>query len=134
MAVYNYYVADVKLECPENPIVLGDGKCLWPAPHDFEILGIVGCILNAGTGAGTSTIFQIRNQTKGFDYYLTRPEFRVDDKDANNRAELHNGILGTRITGKQGNIIALDCDGLPGGADSVMATLWLLCGFWREAT
>jgi len=134
MTVYNNYLAEIKFECREDPIALGDGKCLWPAPYDFEILGIVGCILNAGTGAGSSTEFQIRNQTRSFDYYTTRPRFRVDDKDANNRAVLHNGILGTRTTGKQGDVLALDCDVLPGGSDSHEATLWLLCEFWREVT
>lgn len=132
MTVLNHYIAEIKFECSENPIVLGDGKCLWAAPCDFQIISVKGCILNAGTGAGTATQFQIRNQTKNLDYFSTRPEFRVDDKDANNRAELYNGVLNTRITGKKDDVLALDCDGLPGGSDSTFATLWLLCEFWRE--
>ncbi len=132
MTVKHYYVAEVKFECPENPITLGDNKFKSEMPYDFEVIKATGCILQAGTGAGTDTEFQVRNETRGFDYYTTRPRFRVDDADVNGRAELVDGVLGTRVSGKQGDVLALDCDGLPGGADSSLATIWLLCGFWRE--
>lgn len=132
MTVKHYYVAEVKFECPENPITLGDGKFKAQMPYDFEILKARGCILNAGTGAGTYTAFQIRNETRTLDYYTTRPRFNVNDKDANGRAELTDGVLGTRITGKQNDVLALDADTLPGGIDSALATVWVLCGFWRE--
>jgi len=132
MTVKHYYVAPVEFECHENPVTLGDNKFLHTMEHDGEILGIGGCILNAGTGAGTATQIQVRNATLTRDYYSTLPEFRVDDKLANNRAVLaSNGVLATHTTFRQGDELVLDIDGLPGGADSHSAHVWLICGFWR---
>jgi len=133
-----YFVAPVDFECLENPVTLGDAKTTKEQPYDGEILGSVngpeasGDIQNAGTGAGTATQVQVRNVETTRDYFSTMPEYRVDDKDGNNRAVLHNGVLVNRPTFKAGQHLALDVNGLPGGSDSAQLALRLVCGFWRE--
>ena len=133
-----YYIAPVEFSCPEDPITLGDSKFEAEMPWDGEILGAVtgpkidGFILNAGTGAGSATQIQIRNVDTGRDYFTTMPEFRVDSKDAANRAPLEGGAIGVHPMFKGGEFLALDIDGLPTNADSAEAYLWLTCGFWRE--
>lgn len=135
-----YYVQDLPFVVDSNPVVLGDAQCRRRVPYDGEILGnrtvprIAGHIRDAGTGAGTATQIQIRNVTQGRDYFDTRPEFRVDDKDVNGHAVLaSNAVLGTRPTFRQNDILALDVDGLPDGENSADFTVELTCGFWQEA-
>lgn len=133
-----YYVTDLLFECMENPITIGDDKFRVEAPFDGEILGnrlgprIGGHILDGGTGAGTATQVQIRNVTKGRDYFTALPEFAVDDEDASRRCVLSGGVLGTFQKFNQGDVLALDIDGVPGGANSDHATIWLTVGMWRE--
>lgn len=133
-----YYVADIPFELLDDPIVLGDRQDSKKVPWDCEILGastgpkIDGVIHNAGTGAGTATQIQFRNETTGRDYLTTVAEYRVDSKDVNNRAPLEGPILCTRPTAKAGERIALDVVGIPGGADSAKLYATLTCGFWRE--
>jgi hypothetical protein len=138
MPVKLYYIADLLFEDPSNPITVGNGKYRVEAPFDGELLGsrngprISGCILNAGTGAGTVTRIQIRNATKGHDYFDTGPEFRVDSKDTNNRAVIEGGLLSTKANFKAGDELYLDVDAIPGGSNSAQMQVWLTCGFWRE--
>ena len=134
----HYYVADLEFACEEIPIAIGNNKFQAQAPYDGEILGSAqapkasGVILNAGTGAGTSTEVQVHNIDQGRDYFTVLPEYRVDDKDAQNRAPLVGGVLGTRPSFRQGEWLRLDVDTIPGGGDSAQLVLKLTCGFWRE--
>ena len=138
MPVKHYYVSDLEFECGENPVVVGDNKDQRQAPFDGEILGSAssprasGVIMNAGTGAGTSTGVQVHNIDQGRDYFTTLPQYRVDDKDANNRAPLVGGVLGTNPSFRQGDWLRLDVDTIPGGSDSAELFFKLTCGFWRE--
>lgn len=133
-----YYVADLAFECSENPITVGDDKFRLTAPYDGEILGartgprIAGHIVNAGSGAGTSTDVQIRNVTRSRDYFDTLPAFEVDLADASGRATLSGGTLRNNPTFKQNDVLALDVDVVPGGADSAELVVYLTCGFYRE--
>jgi hypothetical protein len=133
-----YYIADLVFVCNEDPITVGNGKFAMLAPYDGEILGnrgtprVTGHIQNAGTGAGTSTDIQIRNSTKGRDYFDTLPAFEVDNKDANSRCILSGGTLRNNPTFKQGDTLTLDVDVVPGGADSAECVIYVCCGFWRE--
>lgn len=133
-----YYIQDVAFQCTENPITTGNGKHPREMPFRGEILGsrsgprITGTIMNAGTGAGTSTDIQIRNITQGRDYFTTLNSFEVDDKDANNRAILTKGVLGPNPSFQAGDQLTPDIDAIPGGSDSAEAFLYLTCGFWRE--
>lgn len=134
----HYFIAPIDLYDDNSPITLGDAKMTKEQPYDGEILGSVngplasGDIQNAGTGAGTATQVQVRNVETSRDYFTTMLEYRVDDKDGNNRAALHNGVLGTRPTFKAGQHLALDVNGLPGGSDSAQMALRLICGYWQE--
>jgi hypothetical protein len=138
MSAKLYYIAPLVFECQENPITLGDDKFRVTVPYDGEILGalsgpaISGHIVNAGTGAGSSTDIQISNVTTGRDYFATEPTFEVDDKDASGRALLSGGMLNGRPTFRQNDVLALDVDALPTNSDSAQMTITLLCGFWRE--
>jgi hypothetical protein len=133
-----YYIAPVEFECTESPITVGDNKFPARMPFDGEILGnrsqpcITGCIMDAGAGAGTATQIQLRNVTQGRDYFTTEPEFKVNDIIAGTRAPLSGGQLGSNPTCKAGDWLALDVDGLPGGANSALAFVVVLFGFWRE--
>ncbi len=132
-----YYVAPIEFEVLTNPISTGDGQFQTEMPFDGEWLGspngpaMTGFILDAGSGAGTATQFQIRNVTQGRDYFTTEPEFQVDDADASGRALLTQGVLCTKPTFRQGDIVALDIDGIPGGADSGQLYVTMSAGFWR---
>ena len=79
-----YYVAPVEFEVLANPVGLGNGQFVaGPMPYDGELLGapngpaMTGFILDAGSGAGTATGFQLRNTVQARDYFTTRPEFQV---------------------------------------------------------
>lgn len=135
----HYYVADVALECMANPISVGDDQFRLRMPYDGEMLGnaatpkLTGWINDAGTGAGTYTQIQVRNVTQGRDYFTTRPQFNVDDKDANGHALLASGaVLSTSPTFRASDILALDIDAVPGGANSNRLVLHITCGFWLE--
>lgn len=133
-----YYAADLQFEALENHITVGDAKFRLKVPYDGEILGarngprITGHIQDAGTGAGTYTEIQIRNVTTGREYFSTTPKFQVDDANAFGRCILSGGVLSTEPTFKQNDVLALDVDGIPGGSDSAYATVFAMCGFWRE--
>lgn len=133
-----YYVGDLFFEDPGNPITVGDAKFRVEVPFDGEILGarngpvINGHIGDAGTGAGTSTDVQIRNVTTSRDYLSTVASFQVDQADANGRAILSGGVLKTEPTFHQGDVLAMDIDAVPSGADSAQAQVWVTCGFWRS--
>lgn len=134
-----YYVADLMLECLDNPITVADSKFRVVVPYDGEILGsrngprIAGHIQNAGSGAGTYTEIQVRNVNSGRNYFDTTPKFQVDDADGAGRAVLTGGTLRNQPTFRQNEVLALDVDGIPGGADSAQAIVFITCGFWREA-
>lgn len=49
-----------------------------PAKYDGQILGWFGSIPVLGSGAGTSTDFQLYNDTTGEAYFLVPPTFEVD--------------------------------------------------------
>jgi hypothetical protein len=133
-----YYVAPLAWVCPENPITIGDNKFQVEMPYDGELLGNVdnpsayGCIQQAGAGAGTETQFMLRVVEATRDLLTSPFQFRVDDADVNGRAPLVGGVLSTRPRFSAGQHIALDCDGLPGGANSSHAVVTVMCGFWRE--
>lgn len=134
-----YYITEIVFECIENHITVGDSKCRFKMPCDGEILGnrntplITGSIQDTGTGAGTATVFQIRNVTQNKDYFSTKPEFRVNDKDGNNRALLAaTAVLGNYYQFKANDELALDVDTLPGGADSAYMQVMLTVGMWRS--
>ena len=131
------YTAPLHFELMFNPITAGDGKWIAKPPFDGMIIGsrngpsIDGCIQHAGTGGGATTI-QVRNTTTGRDYFETKPEFRVADADAGNRSYLRPGTLKIEPSFKAGDLLALDVDAVPGGADSAYATVDLDCEFYRE--
>lgn len=132
-----YYVGCFQWQALQNPLTVGDGKFYLEAPFAGEFLGnrgaarISGCITDAGTGAGTYTEVQIRNVTQGRDYYTTTPKYRVDDADAGGRAMVSGGVLSTQPTFNAGDVLRLDVDGIPGGADSGGLTFEQMCGFRR---
>lgn len=134
-----YYITPVEFECTESPITIGDNKFQARMPFDGEILGnrskpcITGVIMDAGAGAGTATQAQLRNVTQNRDYFVTEPEYNVDDIiPGTTRAPLSGGQLGSNPSFRAGDWVAMDVDGLPGGANSAEAFLTALCGFWRE--
>lgn len=132
------YIQDVPFDLDQDPITVGNGKFLATMQYEGRILGsrngprISGCIQNAGTGAGTETTLQLRNATTGRDYFDTQPAFRVDDKDVNNRASLYAGTLRIEPTFAQWDVLALDVDAVPGGANSALGTIFLTCEFLRS--
>lgn len=132
-----YYVAPLEFEVLTNPITTGDGQFQLTVPYDGELLGapggpaMTGFILDAGSGAGTATEIQIRNVTQGRDYFTIRPEFQVDDADGSGRALLTQGTLGTKPMFRAGDVLALDVDAIPGGADSGQLYVTISAGFWR---
>ncbi len=133
------YITDLEFVLNEDPITIGDGKfTIHNMPWDGRILSnrngplIRGWIQTAGTGAGTATQIQIRNATKGRDYFATEPEFAVDDADANGHASLSSGILGTFQGFNAGDDLVLDCDGVPTGGDSAKGIVWLTVEMYRE--
>jgi len=131
------YIQDVPFDLDENPITVGNGKFLATMQYEGRILGsrngprISGYIQDVGTGAGTETTLQVRNATTGRDYFDTQPAFRVDDADANNGATLYAGTLRIEPTFAQGDVLALDVDAVPGGADAALGTVYLTCEFLR---
>lgn len=132
-----YYVAPLEWQCLQNPITTGDGKFYVKAPFAGEFLGnrsgprISGCITSAGTGAGTATQVQIYNVTQGRDMFTTLPRYDVDDADANGRALVSGGVLCLQPTFNQNDVLRLDIDGIPGGANSSGLTFEQVCGFRR---
>lgn len=124
--------------CTESPITVGDDKFQAKMPYDGEILGarngprIAGHILDAGSEAGTATEIQIRNVTKGRNYFDALPKFSVNDADASGRATLNGGTLRNNPTFRQGDYLALDVNVIPGSADSAQMVVWLTVGMWRE--
>ena len=138
MTVKLHYISEMFFQCRQNPITVGDGKFFWDAPFDGEILGArgnhkaAGIILDAGTGAGTYTSFQLRNATQGRDYFTTQPQFRVDSADANGRAPLEGGVLCLQPSFKAGDRIWIDADAIPGGSDSGDAFIFVPVGVYRE--
>lgn len=133
-----YFVAPLEFEASENPITLGDNKFQAELPFDAEILGsaqspaIEGCIQQAGAGAGTATQFQLRVVETNRNLLSTPVEFNVDDADGNGRAPLSSGQLTTRPRAQAGQHVAMDCDGLPGGANSSQAVVTVWCAFRYE--
>lgn len=101
-------------------------------PYDFEIIGFSGYIQTLGTGAGTSTDIQVRNETltPDLDYFSTKPTFEVDT--ASN--QLEGGELIDSPIGYAGDVLCLDVDAIPGGADSADVDVWLMVRFFIQAT
>lgn len=132
------YVQDILFDLNFDPITVGDGKTFAVMQYEGRILGsrngprASGCIQTAGTGAGTQTTIQIRNTTTSRDYFDTRPAFRVDDADGNGRATLYQGTLKIEPTFAQGDVLALDVDAVPGGADSAYGSVYVTCEFLRS--
>ena len=66
-------------------ITTGDGKWPWEAPYAGRVIQLKGTIKTIGSGAGTSTDFQLRNVTQAKDILATVGAFEVDS--AINRLE-----------------------------------------------
>jgi len=98
----------------------GDGKYKWSAPSAGKIVQVEGFINTLGTGAG-QTRFQIRNATSSpnVDYLSTPGDFVV----ASATKKLENQVLITSPSFYMGDEISLDCDDIPGGADSANACI-----------
>ena len=113
-------------------IAAGDGKWKVVAPLDGEIIGFGGYIKTLGSGAGTGTDIQLRNETRSpeKDYFSSslKPTFDVDA--ATNI--LQDGTLVANPTFRAGDILCLDVDSVstnPGDAD-----IWIVCSFTREVS
>ena len=127
MAIVQYYISEVPFRLP-GAITVADNK--WKREMQFrgEILGYRGFIKTLGTGGGTSTDIQLRNQTTtpDKDYFSTKPTFEVDS--ASNLLE--GGELIASPTFQAGDVLVLDVDAISTGPADAEVTL--LCGFFRE--
>ncbi len=127
MTIQQYYISEVPFRLVGS-ITVADNK--WKREMEFrgEILGYRGYIKTLGTGAGTSTDIQIRNQntTPDKDYFSTKPTFEVDS--ASNLLE--GGELIASPIFQAGDVLCLDVDAITTGPAD--AEVVLLCGFFRE--
>ncbi len=100
------------------------------ALHAGQFVGYGGFIKTLGTGAGTQTIMQVRNETMttDMDYFATRPEF---DVDAGSQLP-QDGVFITNPFFRKDDIVCLDVDELCGGANSANAEFWLECEYEKE--
>lgn len=98
-----------------DTIATGDGKATWVAPYAGEFLDIQGHIETLGTGAGTSTDVQIRNQTQTKDVLSTVGAFEV-----NSATNLLEGqvINDSNAAFASGDVIDLDVDARASGNDA----------------
>ncbi|KKK72197.1 hypothetical protein LCGC14_2906300 [marine sediment metagenome] len=106
-----------------STLTVADGQWTWKAPYAGELLAVGGYIKTLGTGAGTSSDFQVRNQTQTKDMLSTVGAFEVDS--ATNVLE---GMVvdSTNYSFAVGDIIDLDCDARASGNDAADAVVWLV--------
>jgi len=101
-------------------ITVGDGK--WPKamPYAGEFVKVGGSINILGTGAGTSTDVQLRNETQAKDILSTVGTFEVDSG-----TNLLEGAVVDPATCSfaKGDVVQADVDAIPGGADSATAVI-----------
>lgn len=104
-----------------STLAAADGQWTWKAPYAGEFLAVGGYIKTLGTGAGTSSDFQIRNQTQTKDVLSTVGAFEVDS--ATNVLE-SMVVSTTNYAFAAADVIDLDCDAIASGSDAADAVIW----------
>ena len=111
----------ITLDVPTNPLTTGDSKARWKAPAGGRILKVGGSITTLGTGTGQTRV-QIHNATGPVDMLSTRGDFIV----ASATRLLENQVLIASPTFNKNDVLHLDIDSVPSGADSAYAHIWML--------
>jgi hypothetical protein len=98
----------------------GDGKWAKAMPYAGEFISVGGSIKTLGTGAGTSSDFQLRNQTQSKDILSTVGAFEV-----NSATNLLEGAVvnQTNCIFAKGDVIDLDQDAHASGDDAADAVI-----------
>jgi hypothetical protein len=108
-------------------ITTGDGKFYYEAPAAGKIAKVDGFIQSLGSGAGQTRI-QIHDATSGIDMLGTRGDFVV----ASGTKRLENQVLISDPSFIKGDILRLDVDAIPAGANSAWACIYLWVYMFRS--
>ena len=100
-------------------LTVADGKSKWKAPFAGKIIAVDGWIKTLGSGATTSTDFQISCGTK--DYLATVGAFEVDSATS----LLESQVLVPNTSFAAGDIIELDCDAVSTSPADAFIRLWV---------
>ena len=90
-------------------ITVADNKWPWEAPYAGRVIQLKGTIKTLGSGAGTSTDFQLRNVTQAKDILSTVGAFEVNS--ATNRLE-GQVVNFTNCSFVAADVITPDCDAI----------------------
>ena len=129
MSIVKHYYVTLLYFHIIGTVTVADNKWKIPdLPDDGEILGYGGFINTLGSGAGTSTDIQIRNEETSRDYFDTKPTFEVDSATK----KLEGGDLIDSPTFKAGQTLVLDVDAVSTNPADV--DVWLLVGMHHEVS
>ncbi len=107
-------------------LTTGDDQWVSQMPWDFEILEFGGFIQTLGSGAGTSTDIQLKNQTTNVDYFEVKPTIEVDSATG----LVQGGQLISTPTGRKNEALALDIDAI--STNPANLDFWVDCRFFVE--
>lgn len=108
-------------------ITAADGKWTWKAPYAGEVISVGGYITTLGAGAGTSTDFQLRNQTQTKDILSTVGAYEV-----NSATNLLEGqvVSAANATFAANDVIDLDCDAV--STNPADAEVWAIVNLFLD--
>lgn len=106
-------------------VTVADDKWKWKAPYAGEIVSVGGYITTLGSGAGTSTDFQLANGTT--DILSTVGAFEVDS--ATNLLE-GQVVNANNATFDANDTIALDCDAV--STNPANAVIWAVVNLFMD--
>lgn len=109
-------------------ITVADGKWSWRAPYGGEVVKIGGYIKTLGSGSGTSTDIQLRNETDSDkDILSTVGAFEVDS--ATNLLE-GQVVNPNNATFSADDVIDLDCDAI--STSPADAEIWAIVNLFLD--
>ena len=110
-------------------ITVADGKWKWKAPYAGEVIAVGGYIKTLGTGGGTGTDIQLRNETPAPDVDILSTVGRFDVTAATNL--LQNQVVNVNNASfAAADIIGLDVDAISTGpADAVV---WMVVNLFMD--
>jgi len=108
-------------------ITVADGKWSWKAPYAGEIVSVGGYITTLGSGAGTSTDIQLRNETQTKDILSTVGAFEV-----NSATNLLEGqvVSVANATFAKNDVIDLDVDAV--STNPADAEVWAVVNLFMD--
>jgi len=101
-------------------LTVADGVVKWIAPAGGRILWVSGTIYILGTGAGGT---QIQVSNGATDYLTTPGDFVV----ASGTRLMENQVVAPDAYFDRGDIIEIDVDAIPAGADSSTVSIYIYC-------